>query len=798
MRLPTQQHRLERHVSALVGVALVWLCACGCQGPQFDRLDGSPSLFASSQEPVVDNGPPPAHPPKYNAPARDTSALPAGDAVAQSDLNLKATINEKLNRGHREAALKHYEQAELCYRSVLELEPENAIANHRLAVLADRRGDFATSEKYYLAALKREPNDPDLLSDLGYSYLLQGRPMESERCLFAALRANPRHQKARDNLNLLYAKQGDRDRAFEIVKRSVGEAEAHDRLGPLSTPAHPAVREDDTVTASFAPAPSSEVAVDGQTTAPTPVTVPVTAEGSSQPEIQSADAAASTAAAQSGPSSPIAADAAGTPGQSPLEKRLAQLMEQERQHAIEVRAQRESLGSQITPPAQAVTPGESLTASIATEPLPSPAARPVPEAVAAETPNAGNAAGSPVLPTGRVPDDRINDAFAAIDREASDNSQTPTPSADNSPVPPSAAPAPWRTSTAEPRTSVGPQQQSNPLASMPLWPAQSSTRPSAVFQAAAPQISAGQPSTSQTPASAATMPQSTEASSPPPVRPSHDDAAEPRTPSVPTDSSDWDSVRTSAQNAPKASPTNDVPPAPLSATAAANVPQATADSSPWIEENRDPAEPGSSPIGSGTTRPQSADSKDGWDADAGPTPSQWQGGSAVNRADRTQSDNGSRVTSSTVNSQPNQPPRIVPTGILPTGGTPNAVAGHRAPDELDEFEAQLKKNNSKLSAGRSSSNAGVGTKPAAPGDPSAAGREPWSVRIEPRRDLPPLFAPDDSSAKDKKLPTDKPDSFDAGSNWSEVPLWQGAPAARNPGNSTSEQGSGPAIRPGSF
>jgi Tfp pilus assembly protein PilF len=798
MRLPTRQHRLQRHVSALVCVALVWLCACGCQGPQFDRLDGSPSLFASSQEPVVDNGAPPAHPPKHDTPARDASTLPAGDAVAQSDLNLKATINEKLNRGHREAALRHYEQAELCYRSVLESEPENAIANHRLAVLADRRGDFATSEKYYLTALKREPNDPDLLSDLGYSYLLQGRATESERCLLAALRANPRHQKAHDNLSLLYAKQGDRDRAFEIAKRSVGEAEARDRLGQLTPPAHPAVREEDTVTASFAPAPSPEVAVDGRTTSPTLVTAPVTAEGSSQSEIRPADAMGSTAAARSGPSSPPVADATGTPGQSPLEKRLAQLMEQERQHAIEERAQRESLGSQITPPAQAVTPGESLTASIATEPLPAPAARPVPEPVAAETPSFGNAAGSPALPAGRVPDDRINDAFAAIDREASDNSQTPAPSADNSPSPPSAAPAPWRNSTGEPRNSFVPQQQSNPLASMPLWPAQSSTRPAAAFQAAAPQISSVQTSTAQTPAPAATMSQPTEASSMPPVLPNHDDTVGPRTASLPTDSSDWDSVRTPAQNAPKASPTNDVPTAASSATSAANAPQATARTSTWIDENREPAEHSPSPSGSGTTRPQSVDSKDGWDADTAPLPPQWPSANVVKPADRTPSDTGSRVTGSTVDSQPSQAPRIVPTGILPTGGTPDAVAGHRAPDELDEFEAQIKKNNSKLSAGRSTSNAGVATKPAAPGDASAAGREPWSVRIEPRRDLPPLFAPDDSSAKDKKLPTDKPDSFDAGSNWSEVPLWQGTPAAGNPGNSATDRDSGPAIRPGSF
>ncbi len=252
MRLPKTKHRLKRHVAALVGVAIVWLGACGCQGPQLDRLDGSPSLFAS-QEPVVDNGRPPSRPPK--ATRRDSigSAVERRGSPIESATG-KATITEQLNRGHRETAAKHYEQAEVCYRSVLELEPDNPIANHRLAVLADRRGDFATSEKCYLIALKREPNDPDLLSDLGYSYLLQGRPIESERCLFAALRANPLHQKARDNLGLLYAKQGDRERAFEMVKRSVGGAEARSQVAQFFPPAHPVVRAEDTFTAFFSPA----------------------------------------------------------------------------------------------------------------------------------------------------------------------------------------------------------------------------------------------------------------------------------------------------------------------------------------------------------------------------------------------------------------------------------------------------------------------------------------------------------------------------------------------------------------
>jgi hypothetical protein len=161
-------------------------------------------------------------------------------------------------------------------------------------------------------------------------------------------------------------------------------------------------------------------------------------------------------------------------------------------------------------------------------------------------------------------------------------------------------------------------------------------------------------------------------------------------------------------------------------------------------------------------------------------------------------------------SQPNPSPRIVPTGILPSThepstremskvvpgtGSPQRPTQRRKPDELDEFEAQIQKNNSKSSSGRSSSNAGAAMRPAAPGDPSTSGRDPWPLRIEPHRDLPPLFAPDDGAARDKKLPIDKQNSFDAGSNWSDVPPWPSKPAS---GNSSTDQNSGPAIRPGSF
>ncbi len=368
----------------------------------------------------------------------------------------------------------------------------------------------------------------------------------------------------------------------------------------------------------------------------------------------------------------------------------------------------ESSGSQITPPAQAVTPGESLPASRS---QPSRyhrrAARPVPEPVAAETPNAGNAAGSPVLPTGRV---RlmisINDAFAAtliakrrIIRGDSDSSPLT-----NSPVPGHLRRSAPKANFDSPNRGTPSARNSNPIHWRRCRCGLPNRRHDRLRSSKRPRLKSRQFN---------------------PQRLKHRRLRQRcRNRQRQAHCLRFARVTMTRRNLVRRAfrpirvigtrfgPPHKTPrrPAPRMTSHPpgfssgdrcvwGNVPQATADSSPCIVENRDPAEPSSSPIGSGTTRPQSADSKDGWDADAGPTPSQWQGGSAVNGADRTQSDNGSRVTSSTVNSQPNQPPRIVPTGILPTGGTPNAVAGHRAPDELDEFEAQLKKNNSKLSAG---------------------------------------------------------------------------------------------------
>ncbi len=113
-------------------------------------------------------------------------------------------VQRLLERGYEADAHGRLPEAKLYYEQVLAEQPYKAEAHHRLAILADRAGDFAAAETHYQMALRETPNDADVLNDVGYSYFLQGRAAESERYLKRALRISPQHSHVKENLALLY------------------------------------------------------------------------------------------------------------------------------------------------------------------------------------------------------------------------------------------------------------------------------------------------------------------------------------------------------------------------------------------------------------------------------------------------------------------------------------------------------------------------------------------------------------------------------------------------------------------
>lgn len=125
---------------------------------------------------------------------------------------------------------KNYTEASSLYKNLLLKDPSNSMIHHRLGIISDELNDFASAEFHYRTALLTRPNDPNLLSDMGYSFLLQGKYPLSEEFLTKAVQVDPNHVRALDNLGYLYGKMSRFDVALNYFRRTGSEVEAQRKL----------------------------------------------------------------------------------------------------------------------------------------------------------------------------------------------------------------------------------------------------------------------------------------------------------------------------------------------------------------------------------------------------------------------------------------------------------------------------------------------------------------------------------------------------------------------------------------
>jgi len=149
------------------------------------------------------------------------------------------SIEDILRQGHVHLTDGRLDLAKSAYNRILNQQPNHVVANHRLAVIADKQRDYATAERHYVTALRVNDSDANVLSDLGYSYLLQQRYPDAEQQLQRALEIQPSHSKAQNNLGLLYGKMGDYDKCLAAFRQTGSEAEAQAKVAsqfPLGRP----------------------------------------------------------------------------------------------------------------------------------------------------------------------------------------------------------------------------------------------------------------------------------------------------------------------------------------------------------------------------------------------------------------------------------------------------------------------------------------------------------------------------------------------------------------------------------
>ncbi len=132
------------------------------------------------------------------------------------------------------------EEARRLYRDVLNEAPDHPDAHHGLAMAADLDEDWGDAEYHYKQALRIRPKDAVLLSDIGYSYVLQNRYAEATRYLNQAIELQPGYERAHMNLALLDLRQGNRAAAEQrLVQRLGNSAKTASILDSLERQAFP-------------------------------------------------------------------------------------------------------------------------------------------------------------------------------------------------------------------------------------------------------------------------------------------------------------------------------------------------------------------------------------------------------------------------------------------------------------------------------------------------------------------------------------------------------------------------------
>ena len=230
-----------RKLPAFVAPALCLLLA-GCQTPLFNdglfsslssnktlttqkaSLDTSRSV-SSTKPRIGGRG-------WRNATTREAHKQAQAPAIG---VNNVGRLREFLAKGNDAMQKGLYDDARIQYETVLNLEPHHATAHHMLGRISDMSRRFDEAERHYLEALSANREDGYLLSDLGYSYLQQGRLDEARQYLTQAITREPELPIAKVNLAAVYAYGGDQRGALAWLRQVGSEEQAQETLASITS-----------------------------------------------------------------------------------------------------------------------------------------------------------------------------------------------------------------------------------------------------------------------------------------------------------------------------------------------------------------------------------------------------------------------------------------------------------------------------------------------------------------------------------------------------------------------------------
>jgi TPR repeat/Glycosyltransferase family 9 (heptosyltransferase)/Tetratricopeptide repeat len=126
-------------------------------------------------------------------------------------------------------------EAEVRYRAILDIHPNNVDALHLLGLLAHSVGSNDLAQSLVSRACQLLPTSAAFHNTLGEIYRVRGRLDMAYHCYQKALRYEPDMPEALNNMGILYAFQCQTDKSIETFRQAIrirpDYAEAHDGLG---------------------------------------------------------------------------------------------------------------------------------------------------------------------------------------------------------------------------------------------------------------------------------------------------------------------------------------------------------------------------------------------------------------------------------------------------------------------------------------------------------------------------------------------------------------------------------------
>jgi tetratricopeptide (TPR) repeat protein len=169
----------------------------------------APASAAAPAVPAPADTPPPASP-EPAAPPRPRATLPTGGMTGS------AQIEHLMMEGHIRMTVSDYANAVKVYDRLVKVQPDVAAHRVKLAIAMACHPPLAKqAEREFYEALRLEPNNADLHYQFGLYYRKMKVRSRAIAEMQAAVRLNPRHRAAREELEIL----SPRDSALTSIRK---------------------------------------------------------------------------------------------------------------------------------------------------------------------------------------------------------------------------------------------------------------------------------------------------------------------------------------------------------------------------------------------------------------------------------------------------------------------------------------------------------------------------------------------------------------------------------------------------